>query len=727
MRIRNFCVLVLALCLSLSACGQQSETASGETADETVVKGRYLEHDTDFPDFATIIALDQVAPDTFYALGSKTINELPFEVICSTDGGATWEPREYKGIADLTIREAAFTAEGGLYVLHAVPNPEDAELSKLAAVYADGQSVQPIESVSLDDLYWGSILTDSGELLLQNYLDLEQVNLETGSGSHIYTVEDMFSEGSLCVYDNRLAISQENEILLFDTDTGASAGNVPYVKSASSVDSVYGNIGRDIAVQPDRSGFFYCDREGLFRVSMDGSVTEQFIDGALATFGMPKVSVERLYACANDTFALLCHFDGKYQLLRYVFDPNLALEPAQELILFTLREDPFVQQVIGLYHKANPDVKVTTYVGVSGEDSVLAADAVRTLSTELLAGKGPDIMVLDGLPIDSYRQKGVLAELSDALGEERNGLLPNVSADFAGEGATYALPTRISIPVIAGVGTADIHSLSDLAAYVESQDVQGIGVSAESVMTEFYPVCAARWFPPEGGFNFQAAMEDLMALKQLAELQKPLEDSIGGDMAFGYKAVNWSAGNLALLQTTFSRMPDAADLFSAMEKRGEGELQPFPDAENGIYLPSSILGVNTASSNLAAAKNFVVSALDTDVQAITFDGGVAVTMAGLEAAAHSVEPGTAMVTRSSGSDVDEMYILDSYWPDNEFMQQVMDFVQLANTPVVSDEAFRELVLAETNQCITGVKPVGITVQSLSQTVERYFLEQGLNE
>ena len=59
-----------------------------------------------------------------------------------------------------------------------------------------------------------------------------------------------------------------------------------------------------------------------------------------------------------------------------------------------------LRQAISVYQKQNPDVYVDLEIGMSGEDSVTASDALRTLNTDIMAGKGPDILILDGMPVD---------------------------------------------------------------------------------------------------------------------------------------------------------------------------------------------------------------------------------------------------------------------------------------------------------------------------------------
>ncbi len=57
---------------------------------------------------------------------------------------------------------------------------------------------------------------------------------------------------------------------------------------------------------------------------------------------------------------------------------------------------------------------------------------------------GSDILVLDGLPTESYIKKGILADLNPVLGDLKEELLPSVLSAYTVEGNMYMLPTYIS-------------------------------------------------------------------------------------------------------------------------------------------------------------------------------------------------------------------------------------------------------------------------------------------
>lgn len=87
-----------------------------------------------------------------------------------------------------------------------------------------------------------------------------------------------------------------------------------------------------------------------------------------------------------------------------------------------------------------------------------------------MAGKGPDVLCLDGLPLDSYLSKGMLADLSDTLkaAEEKEEFFNNITRAFEKDGKIYAIPTRFRIPLLVGKQEtlAGIQDLQSFAGYL---------------------------------------------------------------------------------------------------------------------------------------------------------------------------------------------------------------------------------------------------------------------
>ena len=76
-------------------------------------------------------------------------------------------------------------------------------------------------------------------------------------------------------------------------------------------------------------------------------------------------------------------------------------------------------------------------VGMPQDSSVTMTDALKTLNTEIMAGKGPDLLLLDGMPISSYEEKGILADISQVIQkvDEKEGILDNIQEAYTKEGS----------------------------------------------------------------------------------------------------------------------------------------------------------------------------------------------------------------------------------------------------------------------------------------------------
>ena len=83
--------------------------------------------------------------------------------------------------------------------------------------------------------------------------------------------------------------------------------------------------------------------------------------------------------------------------------------------LYTLKDNDQLWQSAKLFEEKFPENQVVIDVGVSEEDGKTVSDAIRSLNTEIMAGNGPDIILMDGLPIEDYIEKGVLEDLSDMV------------------------------------------------------------------------------------------------------------------------------------------------------------------------------------------------------------------------------------------------------------------------------------------------------------------------
>jgi ABC-type glycerol-3-phosphate transport system substrate-binding protein len=364
---------------------------------------------------------------------------------------------------------------------------------------------------------------------------------------------------------------------------------------------------------------------------------------------------------------------------------------------------------------------------------VTLSEAIRTLSTELIAGKGPDVFVLDGLPVESYIQKDVLLDMASALEEVKGDLLPNAANAFKTGDSLYAIPTRVSVPILVGVGVEEIGSLDEFVTWLENQPEKRIGLSNDVIMEQFYPICAVNWFGADGTLDTAAVTADLTDLERFARLSDivniggfsghsatPIENYTITDILS--QAMFWSGEGFAAICGRLSRLEDASPIFSAMDVRGAGSIIPFPAGENGCIIPSGVLGVNAAGGQTEAALDFVRFALEAETQKSSLNTGMSINRSALEAIATSRKAGDFIDSGAVAYDAEQVFALSNYWPTEEQMQGVIEMIASANAVSPHDAIIKQIVLEETAGLFTGDRTVEEVVQALTQKVERNLQE-----
>lgn len=78
------------------------------------------------------------------------------------------------------------------------------------------------------------------------------------------------------------------------------------------------------------------------------------------------------------------------------------------LTVYSLVKNEDISQIAVLFQQAHPELKVDLLVGMTDEASLTRTDAIKQLNTELLAGEGPDILIVDGLSVEKYTDTGLL-------------------------------------------------------------------------------------------------------------------------------------------------------------------------------------------------------------------------------------------------------------------------------------------------------------------------------
>ncbi|MCQ2405605.1 MAG: extracellular solute-binding protein [Oscillospiraceae bacterium] len=131
-----------------------------------------------------------------------------------------------------------------------------------------------------------------------------------------------------------------------------------------------------------------------------------------------------------------------------------------------------IREAIFKFNKTNPDyrIEVIDYSEYNTDEDYTYG--ITKLKTEIMAGKVPDIIQLDNLPVSTFEDKGILADLYEFMENDaevnRDTLVADVLAHLENDGHLYKISPDFSVRVFYGlkkvVGDKPGWSYADFAA-----------------------------------------------------------------------------------------------------------------------------------------------------------------------------------------------------------------------------------------------------------------------
>ena len=576
-----------------------------------------------------------------------------------------------------------------------------------------------------------------GKILVMQQLGAVQI-YDTTDGSRVAELE---TEGmTAALFEGSLVLPNADYTGLsrYDPSTGSEMGEIPAGGSL-----MYTNLttGADGAL-------YMTDRGGIHRMAEGSGLWETLVDGELTSLSMPSLyNNGALLGRDGSLFVCLGDGVGADMLMRYRYDASVPSVPDTELVVYSLENNATVRQAIGEFQRENPSVRVSYRVGM-GDDAgaVTKGDLIRALNTELLAGKGPDVLILDGMNIESYIEKGVLLDLNEFLadGIASGELAETFMNAYERGGKRYAVPTRISVPVMVGSSDAlrQADSLQALAGAAEAGQSGGcrqfLGVtpngSGADNVERFYETCAPAWYDGNGALDAEKLAEFLELMKRITdagqgERQRAFEqimeeesarygedpDIIKGMAAEVASLSDMAEGYSALHIETIRSWNDLMPLYGMLEKVEDGAVAPLCGQAAGVYIPQGIIAVNAAGSRTELAGEFVRSVLDESVQNTDLFDGFPVNLKSMQSATrvqNNVYMGSSMGP----------YNTEGGWPTEAQLVEIMELCQSLKTPSTVDETLLTMIQEETGTFFEGQGTAAQAAQAVVQRARAYLAE-----
>lgn len=768
----------LAGCGGIEGGGTSGVTGVEKETEEEQNKamGRYVERDVDLGGNG----LTDWNSRLFHQEdGSLLLADNSGFVLRSMDNGASWTKEDLAWLArmkeeDKYIYTMAIGPDGTAAVVWTEPeegsggegNGVQLKMEmQLTLVKPDGTELPVEVKLEVDDMWLNGVyISDNGRIFA------------TAAGSHLYEVkEDGSFEKFLTVDGGSLDLVRFHGNMLLmdgfgiDTPLIYDIEKREYIEDEVLAEFVKENFdGRDryagrsydmFLVSGGDDAIYLAGQTGVYRHVLGGTAMEQIIDGSLNILGNPTYSIMDMLVAENDEILML--FSGE-KIVRFVYDPDVPSRPSEKLQVWSLEDEAVVRQAISRYQTENPSVYVEYEIALEG-NSMTRDDAIKNLNTLIMAGKGPDVLVLDDMPTDSYIEKGILMDIAPLLDgmEGEEAVFPNVVEAFQKEGHVYTVPCELQLPYVLG-RNEDIHKmtgLSEVADVMETMresDPDGWLLrlpSAKGVMRVFAPVSAPAWRTEEGSLNSGAVSDFLTQTKRMYDIQmsglteaaleswqaekeiyqdyysengENLEDS---DEIRTRHEVLYFMGGTRQFAVGAIENPGEYNCHTSLPKTEGFEdcgSVPMQGQCSNVFWARTLLGINASSVNAEQAQDFVMTALSTQVQADMEEGFPVTPKAVFDNYAEQwriYKDNDYVSGQGSTYNLDEEEIvLLIRIPDEKTVNELIKWIASLDTAYVEDKTFENVVYEEGAAYMEGEKSMEEAMSSIETRLGIYLTE-----
>lgn len=661
--------------------GMEAAGKNGDSDGEQVM-GRYLEEMDDSlkDELGVESRLERMNDGSLVVMTTMTDSRW-----VSKDNGITWEKEElawYKEMnASNWLMDIAVAKDGYTAVIY---EPKEQDGGAAAGVEGadsgedeDGEEEDPVdaeEGIEMQTMDFSShpqyrLIAPDGSFTEIDlpYKDAEYVNRFAFSddgrlfgaalGGKVYEINR--EDGScreltelprwaqhMAAKGDKLMLADGSGITIMDLSTGETIEDKvldDFMKEQGNALEYHTTGIHPLLILPGEEDILYLVFEkGIYRHVIGGNVIEQVVDGTLTSLGDPSNGLADGVLLENDVFLLL--FSGG-EIVRYTYDPDVPAVPEIQVRAYSLTENQQLKTVISSYQAKHPEVYIRYEAGMGEDSAVTREDALKKLNTEIAAGLGPDIFILDDMPMDSYIEKGVLADLSPYLeGMEEDRYFTNILRAFRTQEGIYGVPAQFQIALLTGK-EEDIAKMTDLeaiAGIVEAYRAdKGEGLifgarGEDEMLNKLLPVCMPAWKDAEGKIDEEALTEFYTLAKRIwdaenegmsDETREQYEEWLEDMRASGATEeeirrhqhsmngmIEYLTGDREFAAGMMDSSFDLDVMISCFKIRGRTDsgFVPYKGQAEGVFAPISIMGIGETSVHKDIAVELLTEMLDDD-------------------------------------------------------------------------------------------------------------------
>lgn len=730
--------------------------------DGTSAMGRYVEEHIDLSDQISSQSLDLSRRED----GSLVILSNS-SMFVSKDQGTTWNEETPDWLTAIL--------QEGTYICSMTMGPDgtvamlwgesvgDDWMQYLKLILPDGTQV-PVETELTEEegYFRQAVVREDGSIFASTNRGVHEVQRD-GSSKAILSLD--YNPSWIWVKDN---------LLFIDNDWGDETMPVVYDLEAEDFieDEVLTDFVADNYDSRNMNGTDWCDmyllpgedgtvyiagKKGIHRHVVGGNMIEQIVDGNLSMLSNPDYAPADMIQLEGDVFLVL--FAGG-KLIKFTYDPDVPTVPEKMITVYSLREDNNIRQAVSFYQTQHSDVFVSYQIGMDSGDSVTREDALKKLNTEIMAGEGPDLIVMDDMPLDSYASKGLLMDLTDYLAEysKKEPLFDNVIDALKKDGKAYVAPATIAVPGLASgaEGMENVHDLADLAGVVEQQrekypekDIIGIS-GARGILKRFAATSEPKWITAERAVDkgvigeylelckriFDAQMDGLdedvieyynVRNERMAEYYGVAQDAI--DWEIFLDVMSYIGGEQRMITGWDDSQYSYLQVNSINRNKGfeSTKLIAMEGQCTHVFKPVTMMAVSAASKQPDLAMGFLDTFLSAQVQGM-YDG-LPLNQKGFDI---QFTPDKDILGQGGEpDDYGSVYTTDGegfalgftfYWPSDEMIASFKAELAALNTAYIPDQMLEKAVFDQGVSYMQDEKSLDEALNEIEKAVSIYMAE-----
>ena len=399
------------------------------------------------------------------------------------------------------------------------------------------------------------------------------------------------------------------------------------------------------------------------------------------------------------------------------------------LKIYSLKENSMIRSSLAFFRREHTDISINYTVGYTGEDGFSVSDAIRKLNTEIMADEGPDIIVLDNLPVEEYISKGVLEPVTDIVNEKKDEIFFNMIEGYNKESEIFCVPTTFRIPVI--IGNSEVVSVESSKAVIDQMEQQESPV----LTRQDFPYAAMYMFVTsdmveKDGMNEEkltAYYNDLLRLKEMGNVTDKIvgesdysmnqtvdifpygESDVPSDIYFGEAKAG--VGQIAYA--------DSYIKLNSARKQADIQFDYLNKSGGNYYIPTEVLGINSRSSYKDAAKKFLSLYLTEEVQN-TNTMGFSINRNSMRNSAAVTD--SPQYYSTIYKNLEDTSGLDLYTLSTDEFNELLQFVELADTPVRVDAVVTETVMEQADKILYEGLDVQTAIKTVCDKINLYLKE-----